>query len=252
MSGPALSGSAPKGDPLEIIEVPSVHKTLQDQLRRYILAAGLKPGDRLPSESVLARKTGAGRNAVREALRGLEALGLVEAQRGSGWYVRPVDLRRVIGGVSLSLVVDAGSLKELLEVRAALEEAFLPQAARALTREDLDSLRAAVAAMRARAAAGEPFAEEDMEFHRRLFSRCANAVLSRLLELFWRLFLGALDRPMLRSADPMRTVELHEAICEAIERGAIRKAKALLRRHFEDVRRRLGEGSAQNGQPDGS
>lgn len=237
------------GEPLQVITVPSVHKTLQEQLRRYIAVSGLKPGDRLPSEAVLARKTGASRNAVREALRGLEALGLVEARQGSGWYVRRLDLKRVVGGISYSLVVDAQSLDELLEVRAALEEAFLPRAVAALSAEDLQGLRAAVEAMRVRASAGEAFAEEDMEFHRRLFCPCGNEVLMSLLEMFWRLFLSALDGAMLRAEDPARTIQLHEGICNAIERGDVGEARELLRQQFEDVRRRLGKERAADVRP---
>lgn len=226
-------------DALHVAPVLSLHRALQEQLRRYILTSGLKPGDRLPPESVLARRTGASRNAVREALRGLEALGLVEVQHGSGWFVRPFDLDRVIGGLSYSLVVDADSLAELLEVRAALEEAFLPRAMATLQPADLQRLRAAVDAMASRVAAGTPFAEEDMAFHRILFSRCGNHVLSRLLELFWGLFMNALDLAMMRSERPQQTVVFHKGICDAVERGDLAAAQGLLRQHFEDVRDRL-------------
>src|SRR5215218_1267208 len=65
---------------------------LQTAIRRYIVERGLRPGDRLPSEAELAAALGNSRLIVREALRALDAVGILESRAGSGWFVRPFDV----------------------------------------------------------------------------------------------------------------------------------------------------------------
>src|SRR5688500_20288124 len=66
---------------------PAPPESLQTQIRKYIIERGLQPGDRLPSEGDLAGALGNSRLIVREALRALEAVGVLESRRGSGWCV---------------------------------------------------------------------------------------------------------------------------------------------------------------------
>jgi GntR family transcriptional repressor for pyruvate dehydrogenase complex len=63
---------------------PVLHKEIQLRIRRYIAEQQLQPGDRLPSEETLCAQLGVGRSALREALKGLEAVGMIESRRGAG------------------------------------------------------------------------------------------------------------------------------------------------------------------------
>ena len=206
----------------------------------YILDEGLKPGDRLPSENEMARSLGVSRTAVREAMRGLEATGIIETRHGVGRRVKTFEFGNIADHLAYSLTVDLGSIQDLLDVRRALELAFLPAVIGVVTPEQLAALDEHVAGMRAKAAIDLPFGAIDMDFHRELFSGVENRVLQELLATFWRLFLGVEEKGGLPPADQVRTAELHAAIVDAVRARNVTRARGVMDEHFRDVERRLG------------
>ena len=226
---------------LERLQPSALHLRIRDQIRRYIVDNRLRPGDRLPTEGTLAAQLGASRTAVREALRSLEAVGVINTRQGSGRYVGAFDLRALVHGLSYALVFDAASIKELFQVRRALEASFLGAAQKTLNRGTLNELDALVSAMRASAAQGALFIAEDRAFHLTLFRGLHNRLLNTLLEAFWSLFETALAEPLRRSADLLRTARYHEAVVRALRAGNLGRARIELERHFDDVEGRLAE-----------
>jgi len=206
----------------------------------YILDAGLKPGDALPSENQLAKSLGVSRTAVREAMRGLEATGIIETRHGVGRRVKTFEFGHIADHLAYSLTVDIGSILDLLDVRRALELAFLPAVIDVVTPEQLATLDAQAAEMRRLAAADQPFGTVDMDFHRELFRGVENRVLQELLTTFWRLFLGVEQKGGLPPGDQMRTAELHAAIVDAVRARDVTLARGVMDEHFRDVERRLG------------
>jgi DNA-binding FadR family transcriptional regulator len=229
--------------------IPSgqIHTLIQERLKDYLLRSGLRPNDQLPSEYELSNKLGTSRSAVREALRSLEAIGMIEVRRGKGRYLRPFNFASFTENLAYSLVLDATSIHDLLEVRRSLEVSFLPQAASALTRADITSLRTILRRMRSKAEAGKPFVAEDMEFHQLLFSRVSNDLLKKLLEVFWSLFKEVHGKGILPAGETTKTVEYHEQIVDAIEANELELAESLLREHFVDVQNRLVRASSLMG-----
>src|SRR5687768_17072603 len=90
-------------------------------LRRYMVEKGLRPGDRLPSEADLCVTMGRSRMLIREALRSLEALGLLEARAGSGWYVRAFDVAAATQVFARSLAFHPRAVLEVMAVRRSAE-----------------------------------------------------------------------------------------------------------------------------------
>lgn len=230
---------ASKTTSLEPVQPVGMHQRIQERIMGYILRNRLRPGDRLPTEGDLSRQLGASRTVIREALRSLQALGMIESRQGSGRYVRPFALDALASGLAYSLAFDAASVSELLTVRRVLEVAFLPQAMATLTPDGLRELGRLVEAMRARASRGELISAEDRAFHLTLFAGVSNRVLSTLLEAFWGLFESALDEPLRRSGDLLRAVQLHDEIVRALAVGDLQAARSSLDRHFDDVEARL-------------
>src|SRR6188472_2215624 len=122
---------------------PALHKEIQLRIRRYIAEQQLQPGDRLPGEEALSVQLGVGRPALREALKGLEAVGMVESRRGAGNYVAQFDPARYMEYFAGSAFVEALSVPELTEVRSLLEVAWVKDAVTRLTPEDIEELKAA-------------------------------------------------------------------------------------------------------------
>lgn len=223
----------------------TTHNAVQERVKAYIIENGLKPGDKLPSETVLTRSLGVSRTAVREALRGLEATGMIETRHGVGRYVKAFEFRSIADNLAYSLTVDLGSIEDLLNVRRALEIWFLPEAIAAMTPAKLNDLDAHVAQMRRNLEAGESFEAADMEFHRVLFTGVRNRVLQELLTIFWRLFINLQQQGALPPGNGALTVAYHAAIVAAIREGDVNRAKEVMDKHFEDVKQRLKQTKRQ-------
>src|SRR5215218_4459967 len=101
---------------LQALARPVATEPAQARLQRLMVERNLQPGDRLPSEAELAVVLGGSRRTAREALRSLEALGLVEARAGSGWYVRPFEVPAAVRAFAHSLTFHPRALLDLLRV----------------------------------------------------------------------------------------------------------------------------------------
>jgi len=162
-------------EPLQpLAKPPSLHQSVQVALKEYITTADLKPGDALPAESELARQLGVSRNSVREAVKSLEMVGIVETRRGSGVFVGSFSFDPLLEALPYGLMVDTHDLIDLLDVRGALEDSMVPRAIAAQTPEQIVRLRNVLDAMRERAEANERIDREDRAFHRTLFEVVGN------------------------------------------------------------------------------
>lgn len=218
---------------------PLLYRTVQDRIKRYILEHELQGGDALPPETHLARDLGISRPSVREAVKALESLGILETRPGKGLYVRPFSLDPILDNLAYSLLFDRNSIVELLEVREHLEAGLLPRAMAALSPAQLDVLRSLVRRMREKGERGEPFPEEDRFFHRTLCEATGNRLLLRLLDVFWVVFRRLRDRSLTVDETPERTWRNHARLLEAIERGDVAGAQEALAAHFVDIEERI-------------
>lgn len=223
---------------------PSLHQSVQDALKDFIVGSGLHPGDPLPAEGELARQLGVGRNSVREAVKSLQTVGVIESRRGSGLFVGRFSFDPLLDALPYGLMVDTGELTDLLDVRGALEVAMVAKAIEVRTDEQIAALRRILEAMRTRAAAHEAISSEDREFHRTLFAQVGNRVLLRLIDVFWRSFHRAAQHGNLGNERPLATFEDHAAIVDAFERGDVDATKATLDRHYDGIRALLKGGDA--------
>ncbi len=224
---------------LEVIPTSRLHGVIQDRLRRFILDSQLRPGDKLPTEKELSGRLGASRSAVREALRSLEALGMIEVKHGKGRFLRAFDVASIASNLAYSLTFDAASIRDLLEVRRTLETSFIAQATRKLEASRIDRLYAIVEQMALSADAGRAFIEEDMAFHKVLFGALHNEVLKKILDVFWGLFQHLHARNVLPPGEAAATVAYHRQIVDAMAAKDVTSAREALDEHFRDVERRL-------------
>jgi DNA-binding FadR family transcriptional regulator len=207
--------------------------TLQTQIRRYIVEHGLQPGDRLPSEADLASTLGNSRLIVREALRALEAVGVLESRPGSGWFVRPFDVAAAARIFAQSLAFHPRALLDLLAVRRAVESDLVATLAGQLAERDLAALADLADRMRWRASRGELFAAEDGEFHRRLLACSGNLVALTLVDLYLKvveeMYEHGLPKP--EGEELVRAAAAHGEIVAALRRGDGAAAAQLARAH---------------------
>ena len=220
---------------------PLLSHAVQEAIRAYILDNNLRPGDPLPAESELARQLGVSRNSVREAVKGLESLGVLEMRRGSGIYVRDFSFEPLLENLAYGLLSGVDELAELLEVRRVLETGMIQQAIVLVSTQQVDKLQSVLNHMRERAERGEAFPEEDRLFHQVLFANVNNRILQKLIDIFWLAFHNAVEHKALSSRDaaPMLTYRNHMAIAEAVQARDVATARSALEQHYTEIVERL-------------
>ncbi|MEV8226453.1 FadR/GntR family transcriptional regulator [Streptomyces sp. NPDC079167] len=153
-----------------------------EKIKAMIVSGALAPGDRLPKESELAAELGLSRNSLREAVRALSLIRILDVRQGDGTYVTSLDPQLLLE--ALSFVVDFhrdDTVLEFFAVRRILEPAATAMAALRMTEDQLDALGDQLDAL-----GPEPSVEAlvagDLEFHRSIVQHSGNSVLCSLLD----------------------------------------------------------------------
>ena len=220
-------------------------RAIRDEITTLILARGLSSGDPLPTETELVEALGVSRNSIREALKALQALDIVEIRHGYGTYVGRLSLDPLADGLTFRALHDIGrdlrSMEEILEVREALEAALIRRVAATVPEEDLVALDEVTRKMNDRAKAGDTFAEEDREFHEILYRSLNNALVTQLLRAFWDVFHRVNHRLGVTDPNPVQTVRRHRAIVTALRKHDVARAEHAMVEHFRNLDARIAQ-----------
>ena len=220
-------------------------RALQADIMELILERELEAGDPLPTENELSLALGVGRNTLRESLKVLQALGVIEIRHGFGMFVAPSNFDALADGLTfrgrLSLRHQGLEAMQLVDVRQALESGLIGSSIDAISAEQLAGIEEAVVRMETLAAQGENFTEADAEFHSRLFEPLANDLLSNLMDVFWKVYRKIHVEIGAESNDLMATASIHREIYKAVLAKDKPLASELLNRHFDGIRRRISE-----------
>ena len=229
------------------VEQPrSVHLRAQDSIKDYIISGKLLPGAPLPPEGTLAKQLHISRNSVREAIKALESLGVVETRRGSGIFVGDFTFDVLLDNLPYGLQSDMSELADILEVRRVLETGMAQKVLDLIDEVQIKGLRAILDQMRVRAEDGQSFPDEDRAFHKQLFAKVDNRVLSRLIDVFWLAHDRAAQHSDLVDPNPLSTYQWHEEIFSALTSG---KADLLLEnidQHYDGIYARLSRNAADS------
>jgi DNA-binding FadR family transcriptional regulator len=216
-----------------------LNELIRDYVKRYILDHGLSAGDPLPSETQLAQELGVGRGSVREAIKSLQSLGIVEVRRGNGLFVHTYTFDQILETLSYGMRFDTTTLAELAQIRVLLERAAIEDAVRQMGAADLGRLERLMDVWEQRVQTEDPVSDIDEEFHRVLYGTLNNQTLMKLLEVFWIAFEN-LDNPVIQDARPAEhDFENHRAILDAVKARDADLARQLMMRHFSNLQERI-------------
>jgi GntR family transcriptional regulator, transcriptional repressor for pyruvate dehydrogenase complex len=226
----------------------SVTEEAIERIRAMIASGELGPGDRLPNESDLATRLSISRNSLREAIRALSLIHVVDVRQGDGTYVSSLQPERLSEGVSF--VIDFHRDREvahLLQVRRILEPAASALAAARAQETELERLAMLLSAMRAADAAPQ-LVELDQEFHAQIASCSGNPVLASMIQAVSSPTIRArIWRAVSHGEAVERTHSEHEAIHAAIAAHDPELAAAAAATHVAGVERWLREVVGEDG-----
>ncbi|MBO1331840.1 FadR/GntR family transcriptional regulator [Streptomyces sp. VRA16 Mangrove soil] len=207
-----------------------------EKIKEMIVSGALRPGDRLPKESELAAELGLSRNSLREAVRALSLIRILDVRQGDGTYVTSLDPQLLLE--ALSFVVDFhrdDTVLEFLAVRRILEPAATAMAATRIDDDQLDKLAAQLADL-----GPSPSVEElvaaDLDFHRGIVKAAGNSVLCSLLDgLSGPTTRARIWRGLTQEDAVSRTLTEHRAILAALRDGDPEAARSWATVHIASV-----------------
>jgi GntR family transcriptional repressor for pyruvate dehydrogenase complex len=219
-----------------------------EAIKRMILAGDLRAGEKLPPERELAAALGVSRNSLREAIRALALMKVLESRQGDGTYVTSLDPRSLIEPVSFLLSLDPNALAHLFETRRILEAETAALAAARITDEELNQLRAGLDDMRAKANNREEFLQADMRMHQMITSAAKNPLLVQLMRSITALGLRSRMQTVQARGITGPVIDDHGAILRALERRDSDGAKQAMLEHLARAERAMRE--LLSGNPD--
>jgi DNA-binding FadR family transcriptional regulator len=216
---------------------PTLSKQISDALVRRIVRGDIRPGDALPSEEELATQFDVSRPVIREAVKELAVIGLVESRQGRSTRVaqeaewNPFDSRVLEARSELSTVDEV--LLELLELRRIIETGACGLAASKRTDSDIKRMETAIAAMAASMDDHERFTDEDIRFHDAVLRATGNRLLVRLIDLIGPLLRVGRRMSLERRPDgPAESLRGHRQILRAVKAGDVDRARQTMREHL--------------------
>lgn len=218
----------------------------QEKIKQFILSEQLRPGDLMPTELELCERLGVSRSSVREAVRTLAALDMVDVRHGTGTFVGHLSLAPLVDSLAFRSVLSPSEsnkeLRQIVETRTALDLGITEQVVGALHGNPSAELHRLVDEMVELAHEGQSFAAQDRAFHSTLLTvATGNALIVALVEALWdvhTILIEQLDVPT--PDDIVDTAKAHGAMVAAAEAGDAGAYRDAVDAHYRPLLRVLG------------
>ncbi len=207
-----------------------------EKIKAMIVSGELAPGDRLPPEKELSERLGLSRNSMREAVKALEVIRVLDVRRGDGTYVTSLEPRLLLEAISFVVDMhDDDSLLEVFQVRRILESHATGAAAQRARDEDVAALEEELRAVEADTDI-ETLVEHDVRFHSAIVALGGNRYLASLVDSLTSSTVRARVWRGLTEANAVaRTLQEHRAIVDAIRERDVELATSLATAHVAGV-----------------
>lgn len=212
---------------LERKRVSAVDSVIEN-IKRWLLSKKLKPGDKLPNELDLSRHLSTSRGSVREAMKVLEALGIMDVRQGDGTYVSKTVKHVPFDPLLFSLILTEAETQEILELRESIEIIVAKLIIKNASDSDLESLKKVYTDLEKKLELGaikqEEIISDDLAFHFAMASICGNRLIEKLY-----VFIIDFLRPTIKGHDVLNS---HRVILDALCKREVENAtSAVLASH---------------------
>ena len=206
--------------------------------KELIATGALKPGARLPPERTLAEQFGVSRPSLRQALKAMASIGLVEQRVGSGTHLADSAAGILAEPLKLMILVDSITPEELVEARLIVEPELAARAAERASLTHLEDLSRSIEAMSRSESDRKVRIEQDLAFHRGIFLAAGNRVCNAFFSLVHSSMMGSLGATS-QQTPVKETIAYHEAIYQAIYNRQSQAARERMLAHIMNTRRLL-------------
>jgi GntR family transcriptional regulator, transcriptional repressor for pyruvate dehydrogenase complex len=206
-----------------------------ERLISNIVQGKWKAGEQIPTERVLCQQLGIARNSLREALKAMELLGMVDSRVGEGTFVCPRS--EFLSRPLLWAFTGANQheLKNLLEARAMIEADLASMAASRVTVPQLRVIKGTVSLMERQIAAGESVVESDLAFHQAVGEAAHNEVMANAALLLRNMLKYWIHLKLMAPHICAHALERHVEIYEAIRKRDPQAARILMQEHLDET-----------------
>jgi GntR family transcriptional regulator, transcriptional repressor for pyruvate dehydrogenase complex len=232
----AVTLTATSKSAIETIPRNRVYTKVAEQLQTHIVGE-LKPGDMLPPERELVRMFGVSRSTIRDAIRRLETVGLLEPRQGVGTVVREISADVVVTPVANMLLQKRKNISELLDVRMIIEPALAQRAALHASPEQIAELGNLLDRQAAKISEGELATEEDSSFHYTIALAADNSVMLKLVHVLMDSLRELRERSLEAGGRQHKSLAAHRRVLAAVKQGDAAAAEAAMRRHVLEVQK---------------
>jgi GntR family transcriptional regulator, transcriptional repressor for pyruvate dehydrogenase complex len=238
-----LSMTAQNSSGFRPVVPKKIYQEILEQFVAMVINGRLVPGQKLPSERELVELFNVSRPSVREALRVLEVIGLVEVQPGGGAYLTELNIAPFINLISPLLFIKQDFHLELFDLRELIELRAVELLGERVSEEHLNQLHAIIKEMRRALDEDDPEAgaQADIAFHKTLVLASGSYILHKTLEVVVTLLehsiRGSRSLVLQKTEDSSELFEEHRAMYEALAAGEITRARTLAKSHLQMVRR---------------
>lgn len=203
-----------------------------DEIKRSLIKEELLPGDKLPSEEQLCEKFSVSRISVREAIKMLSALGVVNIKRGNGTYITKKVNHATFNSLVFQLILQEKSSKELAELRTMLEIGVIEVVMDKRTPEDIRRIEESV----------QNFEKEhsreildigklincDMDFHLKVAESTHNSLIIGIAEAILQLYVASFSKILYKRSSVEESIKIHKTILEGIKNRDIKKTRDVI------------------------
>jgi GntR family transcriptional repressor for pyruvate dehydrogenase complex len=218
----------------ETVRRDKVYEGVAKQIERLILKK-LQPGDKLPSERELAELLAVSRSSIRDAIRSLELMGMVEPRQGAGTIVREISSDSLVNPLAKARKRKEEVIGELLDFRKMLEPPLAARAATRVSADEISEMEEILERHEKKLREGDSTIAEDSEFHYAIALASGNSVVLKVLDTLMDLLRDSRERSLQVEGRPQKSLAGHRRILAAIKRHDAEGAKAAMQRHIGDV-----------------
>jgi GntR family transcriptional regulator, transcriptional repressor for pyruvate dehydrogenase complex len=220
---------------IEPIKKTRIAEEVADRIRVLVLDGTFPPGQPLPSERLLTERFGVSRGSIRDALRMLEMIGLLETRHGRGTFPHELTVDRLVAPLASVMAYRQDLRDELMDVRRMFEPAVARAAATRATEEDFCDLQRILDIQRQKLKTGRSAIVEDTAFHAALARSTHNRVVVSIMATLNDLLVESRALALKQKGRPERSIEGHEAVVAALRRRDPEAAARAMSEHIERI-----------------